>query len=183
MTCYICHKAGHKASDCLLRFNIRELILEELQMEVMAQMDIAWIDNVVLETEEAALENADFVWNNEWKACPCCLAITVRGRSTSSLRGTVLRSSYLDLILSHAPISLIIPVYLRMILSLFHRVLRCSIRSFVILIATIVTGRLWRPSRYKGSGWWLWVSSLLINFGLWASLSDLSLSVTHLELR
>ena len=71
------------------------------------------------------------------------------------LRGIVLQSFYLDLILSHAPISLLIPVYLCMILSLFHCVLRCSIASFVILIAAIVTGRLWRPSRYKGSGWWL----------------------------
>ena len=36
LTCYRCHKTGHKAPDCLLRFNIRELTLEELQMEVMA---------------------------------------------------------------------------------------------------------------------------------------------------
>ena len=65
LTCYRCHKAGHKALDCPLRFDIRELTLEELQMEVIARMDIAWIDNVVLETEEAAPENADFVQNNE----------------------------------------------------------------------------------------------------------------------
>ena len=63
-------------------------------------------------------------------------AAIVRG----PLCGIVLWSSYLDLILSHAPISLLILVYLHMILSLFHRVLRCSIRSFVILIAAIVTG-------------------------------------------
>ena len=65
LTCYRSPKAGHKAPDCPLRFDIRELTLEELQMEVMAQMDIAPIDNVVLETEEAAPENADFVQNNE----------------------------------------------------------------------------------------------------------------------
>ena len=65
LTCYRCHKTGHKALDCPLRFDIRELTLEELQMEVMAQMDIARIDNAVLETEEAAPENADFVQNSE----------------------------------------------------------------------------------------------------------------------
>ena len=65
LTCYRCHKAGHKAPDCPLRFDIRELTLEELQMEVMARMDIAWIDNVVLETEEVAPENVDFLQNNE----------------------------------------------------------------------------------------------------------------------
>ena len=43
----------------------------------MAWMDIAQIDNVVLETEEAAPENADFVQNNEWKAHPHCLAIAI----------------------------------------------------------------------------------------------------------
>ena len=64
--------------------------------------------------------------------------VAVRG----PLHGIVLQSSYLDLILSHAPISLLILVYLCMILSLFHHVLRCSIRSFVILIAAIITGRL-----------------------------------------
>ena len=65
LTCYRFHKARHKAPDCPLRFDIRELTLKELQMEVMAQMDIAWIDNVVLETEEAAPENTDFVQNNK----------------------------------------------------------------------------------------------------------------------
>ena len=40
----------------------------------------------------------------------------VRGCSTSSLRGTVLRSPYLDLILSHSPISLPMPTYLHFIL-------------------------------------------------------------------
>ena len=65
LTCYRCHKTGHKALDCPLRLNIRELTLEELQMEVMARMDIAWIDNVVLETKEATPENVDFVQNNE----------------------------------------------------------------------------------------------------------------------
>ena len=65
LTCYRCHKTGHKAPDCLLRFNIRELTLEELQMEVMTRMDIARIDNAVLETEEATLGNADFVQNSK----------------------------------------------------------------------------------------------------------------------
>ena len=67
LTCYRCYKTRHKAPDCPSRFNIRELTLEELQMEVMARMDIARIDNAVLETEEAALENADFVQNSEEK--------------------------------------------------------------------------------------------------------------------
>ena len=61
---------------------------------------------------------------------------------TSSLHGIVLWSSYVDLILSHTPISFPMPTYLCLILSLFHSVLRCSIRSFVVLIAAIVTGRL-----------------------------------------
>ena len=43
----------------------------------MARMDIAQIDQVVLETEEAAPENTDFVQNNKWKARPRCLAIAV----------------------------------------------------------------------------------------------------------
>ena len=77
LTCYRCHKARHKALDCPLRFDIRELTLEELQMEVMARMDVAQIDNVVLETEEVTLRNKDFVQNNKWKARPRCLAITI----------------------------------------------------------------------------------------------------------
>ena len=64
-TCYRCHKVGHKAPDCPLKFDIRELTLEELQMEVMVRMDLAQIDNVVLETEEVIPENKDFVQNNE----------------------------------------------------------------------------------------------------------------------
>ena len=54
-----------QSPNCPLRFDIRELTLEELQMEVMARMDIARIDNVVLEMEEATLENTDFVQNSK----------------------------------------------------------------------------------------------------------------------
>ena len=64
-TCYRCHKVRHKAPDCLLKFDIRELTLKELQIEVMVRMDLAWIDNVVLETEEVILENEDFVQNSK----------------------------------------------------------------------------------------------------------------------
>ena len=87
----------------------------------------------ILAQIEMANSPLEELWINAKTNISQKLAIqeTVRGRSTSSLHGIVLQSSYLDLILSHAPISLIIPVYLCMILSLFHRVLRHSIGSFV----------------------------------------------------
>ena len=43
----------------------------------MVRMDLARIDNVVLETEKVTPQDKDFVQNNEWKAHPRCLAITI----------------------------------------------------------------------------------------------------------
>ena len=52
-------------TDCPLKFDIRELTLKELQMEVMVRMDLAQIDNVVLEAEEDIPQDKDFVQNNK----------------------------------------------------------------------------------------------------------------------
>ena len=59
-TCYRCNRPGNKAPDCPLRFDIRELTLEELKMELMARMDIARAEILPSKEEEVAPEE-DFV--------------------------------------------------------------------------------------------------------------------------
>lgn len=59
LTCYQCNKSGHKAPDCPLRFDMRELTIEELQMELMTQMDIARVEASPLGEEEEVVQERD----------------------------------------------------------------------------------------------------------------------------
>ena len=75
--CYRCNKPGHKAPDCPLRFDVRELTIEELKMELMTRMDMARAEALPLEVEEKVVQERGFVQDNEWRTCPHCLLIII----------------------------------------------------------------------------------------------------------
>ena len=76
-TCYQCHQPSHKVPDCPLNFDIRSMTIEELEMELMVKKDKAQVGELPLVPEETTKPEEDFVQNNEWQACPCCLPVIV----------------------------------------------------------------------------------------------------------
>ena len=63
LTCYRCHKTRHKAPDCPLKFDIRTLSVDEIEMELKVRKDMSEVETPLVETEVASPE--DFVQNNE----------------------------------------------------------------------------------------------------------------------
>ena len=61
--CYQCHKPGHLATDCPQRHDIWTLSVEEIEMALMVKKDMAKIEDLPVEVEEADLK--DFVQDNE----------------------------------------------------------------------------------------------------------------------
>lgn len=65
LTCYKCGKLRHKTPDFPLIFNIRSLTTEEIEMELMAQKDLAEAEKAALKVEESVDLIEDFVQDNE----------------------------------------------------------------------------------------------------------------------
>ena len=65
ITCYQCGKPGHKAPDCPLRFDIRNLTIEEIEMELMARRDLADTEKLLPKPEENSVQEEDFVQDSE----------------------------------------------------------------------------------------------------------------------
>ena len=77
LTCYRCHKSGHKALDFPKRFNIRLLTVEELEMELMNRKDALPKEILLTGMEHEIPEEEDFVQDDKWKACPHCLLVII----------------------------------------------------------------------------------------------------------
>ena len=59
---------GHKAPNCPLKFTIRTMTLEEIQMELMVRLDVVKLEALPMRTEEEAALEEDFVQDDcyEW---------------------------------------------------------------------------------------------------------------------
>ena len=77
LTCYRRHKAGHKAPGLSSEVWHKGAYPRRTPDGSDGQNGLARIDNVVLEAEEVIPQDKDFLQNNEWKACPGCLAIII----------------------------------------------------------------------------------------------------------